>query len=148
LLLHVKTRLPRERFAVTVGCLTREGLIAREMRQAGVRVKLIPGAPGWREPGALAALVADIRSEQPDVVHTYLHAASLYGRLAACLAGVPAVFHSEQNIYARKSRRHLLMERILARRTTKVIACCKAVAQAYARHVKIVLSRLEVIYNA
>ena len=148
LLLGIATHLPPERFDLLVGCLTREGLIAAELRRAGVRVVLLPGEPGLRDPGAFARLVRFIRRERPDVVHTFLLSAGLYGRLAAWLAGAPAIYHAEQNIYARKSARHLLLERFLAVRTSRVIACCRAVGDYYQRQVGLDSGRLEVIYNA
>jgi glycosyltransferase involved in cell wall biosynthesis len=148
LLLGIATHLPPERFDVVVGCLTREGLIAAELRRANVRVVLLPGQPGLRDPGAFARLVRFIRRERPDVVHTFLLSAGLYGRLAAWLAGAPAIYHAEQNIYARKSARHLLLERFLAERTSRVIACCRAVGEHYQRQVGLASGRLEIIYNA
>lgn len=148
LLRGVAPGLSRERFEVVVGCLTREGIIARELRGAGVRVVGLPGEPGPRDPLALLRLLRFIRAEQPDIVHTFLLNAGLYGRLAAWLAGVPAIYHSEQNIYVRRSRRHLALERFLAGRTTRLVACCRAVAEFYAAQVGIDPERLEVIYNA
>lgn len=148
LLLGVATRLPRERFEVTVGCLTREGVIAQELRRAGLRVVLLPGEPGPRDPAAFRRLLRFIRAERPDVVHTFLLNAGLYGRLAAWLARVPAIYHAEQNIYRQKSRRHLLFERFLAARTTRIVACCRAVGEFYRRQVGLDPARLEVIYNA
>jgi glycosyltransferase involved in cell wall biosynthesis len=148
LLLGIATRLPSEHFEVVVGCLTREGPIAHELRRAGVRVELVAGEPGPRDPRAFARLLRFIRSEQPDVVHTFLLNAGLYGRLAAWLARVPAVFHAEQNVYFRKSRRHVLLERFLASRTTSIIACCQAVADFYQRQVGLDPRRIDVIYNA
>jgi glycosyltransferase involved in cell wall biosynthesis len=148
LLLGLATRLPTERFEVVVGCLTREDLIAKELKRAGVRVVLLPGAPGPRDPLALQRLLRFIRSERPDVVHTFLLNAGLYGRLAAWLARVPAIYHAEQNIYSNKSRRHLLFERFLGPRTTRVVACCQAVATFYREQVGLDPQRLEVIYNA
>lgn len=148
LLLQIATRLPPERFEVVVGCLTREGIIAQELRRAGVRVVLLPGEPGPRDLLAFARLVRFIQAQRPDIVHTFLLTAGLYGRLAAWLARVPAIFHAEQNIYARKTRRHLLLERLLAPRTTGIIACCRAVGEFYQRQVGLDPRRLRVIYNA
>ena len=148
LLLGVATHFPPERFEVVVGCLTREDLIAHELKRAGVRVVLLPGAPGPRDPLALQRLLRFIRSERPDVVHTFLLNAGLYGRLAAWLARVPAIYHAEQNIYLNKSRRHLMFERFLGPRTTRVVACCEAVASFYRTQVGLDRERLEVIYNA
>jgi len=147
LLLGVATQLPSERFEVVVGCLTREDLIAEELKRAGVRVVPLPGEPGPRDPLAFRRLLHFIRAERPDVVHTFLLNAGLYGRLAAWLARVPVIYHAEQNIYWNKSRRHLLFERFLAPRTTRVVACCQAVATFYRKQVGLDQDRLEVIYN-
>ena len=148
LLRGVATGLPAERFEVVVGCLTREGVIARELRQAGVRVELLPGEPGPRDPVAFGRLVRFVRVEQPDVVHTFLLNAGLYGRLAAWLARVPAIYHAEQNVYFRRAGRHLALERFLAGRSTRVIACCRSVGDFYRQQVGVDPARLEVIYNA
>ena len=59
-------------------------------------------------------LVRLLQREQPDVVHTFLIAASIYGRMAAFAAGVPLVLAAEQNVYEQKPRRHALLERVLA----------------------------------
>jgi glycosyltransferase involved in cell wall biosynthesis len=148
LLLLLATHLPAERFEIVVGCLSHEGIIAHELRQAGVRVELMAGEPGPRDPRAFWRLVRFIRLVRPDVVHTFLLNAGLYGRLAAWLAGVPTIYHAEQNIYERKPRRHLLLERFLGARTTRVIACCHAVGDFYQRQVGLDSRRLEVIYNS
>ena len=148
LLRGVAIGLPRERFEVVVGCLTREGLVARELREAGVRVVPLPGEPGPRDPAAFVRLLKFIRQERPDVAHTFLLNAGLYGRLAAWLARVPAIYHAEQNLYIRKSARHLALERFLAGRTARIVACCQAVAELYQRQVGLYPARLEVIYNA
>jgi glycosyltransferase involved in cell wall biosynthesis len=148
LLRGIATGLPPERFEVVVGCFTREGIIARELREAGIRVELLPGEPGPRDPNAFWRLLLFVRAERPDVVHTFLLNAGLYGRLAAWLARVPAIYHAEQNVYADRSRRHLAFERFLAPRTTRVVACCRAVADFYASQVGVGRERLEVIYNA
>src|SRR5919109_3668586 len=146
LLRGVASGLPSERFEVVVGCLTREGIIARELREAGVRVELLAGEPGPRDPLAFLRLLWFIRAERPDVVHTVLLNAGMYGRLAAWLARVPAIYHAEQNIYFNKSRRHLMFERFLGPRTTRVVACCEAVASFYRTQVGLDRERLEVIY--
>ena len=148
LLRGIATGLPSGRFEVVVGCLTREGAVAEDLRAAGVRVEYLPGEPGPRDPLAFARLVRFVRAEAPQVVHTFLLNAGLYGRLAAWLAGVPAIYHAEQNVYFRRSRRHLWFEQFLAGRTTMVVTCCQAVGSFYQSQVGIASQRLEVIYNA
>ena len=69
-------------------------------------------------------------------------------RLAAFAAGVPLVLAAEQNVYARKPKRHALMERALATKTYRVVACCEVVGRHYRQQVGVPRSKIAVIYNA
>lgn len=148
LVLGVATHLPKDRYDVRVVCLTAEGIIAQELRQSGIHVDVLPGEPGPRDPRAFARLVGYLRSWRPHVVHTFLLNACLYGRLAAIVAGVPRILAAEQNVYLRKARKHALMERFLAQRTYRVVACCEAVSAFYQRQVGLGPGRMAVILNA
>ena len=148
LILGASTALPVAGVETGVVALTRRGPIADEIAAAGVPVHLASGQPGPRDPAAFMRLVRLLQRERPDVVHTFLITASIYGRLAAFMAGVPLVLAAEQNIYERKPRRHALLERALAARTYRVVACCEVVGQFYQRQVGVSSSKIAVIYNA
>jgi glycosyltransferase involved in cell wall biosynthesis len=148
LVLGIATHLPRERYDLRVLCLTEEGIIARELREQGVRVDVLAGEPGPRDPRAFIRLASYLRAWKPRIVHTFLLNAVLYGRLAAMVAGVPAIFAAEQNVYRGKAAKHVLMERLLAKRTYRVIACCRAVGEFYQQQVKLPPDKTAVILNA
>ncbi len=148
LVLGIATHLPTARYNLRVVCLTAEGIIAQELRSAGIRVDVLPGEPGPRDLRAFGRLVAYLRGWKPQIVHTFLLNAVLYGRLAAIVAGVPLIFAAEQNIYLKKASKHALMERFLAVRSHRIIACCKAVGTFYQRQVKVSPDKLAVILNA
>lgn len=153
LILGASTALPSvggESGGVQTGvvALTKRGVVAEEIAAAGVPVHLVSGQPGPRDPAAFLRLVRLLRRERPDVVHTFLIVASIYGRLAAFAAGVPLVLAAEQNVYARKPKRHALLERALAARTYRVVACCEAVGRFYQQQVGVPPSKVAVIYNA
>lgn len=69
-----------------------------------------------------------IRKEKSDIVHTHTAKAGTLGRLAAKLAGVPVIIHTfHGNIFegyfnSFKSRLFLIIERVLSRVSTKIIA--------------------------
>ena len=148
LILGASSALPSVGVETGVVALTRRGPIADEIEAAGVPVHLVAGEPGPRDPAAFVRLVRLLQREQPAVVHTFLIVAGIYGRLAAFAAGVPLVLAAEQNVYARKPRRHALMERALAARTYRVVACCEVVGRYYRQQVGVPRSKIEVIYNA
>src|SRR3954470_16159113 len=126
-------RLPERGFHTGALCLTRRGRVAKEIEARGAPFGLLPGEPGPRDPLAFLRLVRLLRALRPDVVHTFLVAASLYGRLAAVLAGVPVIVATEANVYARKDTKHVWMERALGRRTWRVIASSRAVQEFASR---------------
>jgi glycosyltransferase involved in cell wall biosynthesis len=148
LILGAGTALPAVGVESGVVALTRKGPIADEIAAAGVPLHLVTGQPGPRDPAAYVRLVRLLQRERPDVVHTFLIAASIYGRLAAFAAGVPLVLAAEQNVYRRKPRRHALLERALAARTYRVVACCEVVGRFYQQQVGVPASKVAVIYNA
>jgi glycosyltransferase involved in cell wall biosynthesis len=148
LILGASTTLPSVGVETGVVALTRRGPIADEIAAAGVPLHLVTGQPGPRDPAAFLRLVRLLQRERPDVVHAFLITASIYGRLAAFAAGVPLVLAAEQNVYERKPKRHALLERALATRTYRVVACCEVVGQFYQRQVGVPASKVAVIYNA
>jgi len=89
-----------------------------------------------------------LRREQPDVIHAFLISACLYGRMAAIAAGVPIILAAEQNVYEQKARRHVLLERALATRTFRIVACCETVGRFYRQQVGLPASKVAVVYNA
>ncbi len=77
---------------------------------------------------ALVAIIKVIKRFKPDIVHTHTAKAGLVGRLAAILMRVPLIIHTfHGNIfknYFGKFKTHffIMIERALARYTTKIIA--------------------------
>jgi glycosyltransferase involved in cell wall biosynthesis len=148
LILGASTALPSVGVESGVVALSRRGPIADEIAAAGVPVHLVSGQPGPRDPASFVRLVRLLQRERPDVVHTFLIVAGIYGRLAAFAAGVPLVLAAEQNVYERKPKRHALFERLLATRTYRVVACCEVVGRFYQQQVGVSGSKIAVLYNA
>ncbi|MFD7546161.1 glycosyltransferase [Streptomyces sp. NPDC059816] len=84
-------------FPCDVVTLTNPGPVAEALTADGVRVTHL-GMTGNRDLRALPRLVAHIRSGGYDLVHTHLYRACLYGRIAARIAGVPAVVATEHSL--------------------------------------------------
>ncbi len=109
-----------------VACLWRTGAddIVRPIRQAGWDVFFLDKHRGL-DLKMIARLAALIRHWKPDVVHTWLMSAGLWGRIAAILAGRPAVvaaFRGEE-MHSWPGGKYL--DRWLDRRTDGVIVNSK-----------------------
>ncbi len=106
------------------------------LKEAGVEWRLIK--PLTREVNpvkdllALQELTALFRRQRPAIVHTHTSKAGVLGRVAARLAGVPAVVHTPHGhvFYGHFGRlltsAFIQIERRLARRTTRMIALTEA----------------------
>lgn len=123
--------LAREGFDVHVCALTRGGPLREELRAAGVPTEVI--GKRWRlDPRAWWRLRRHVERLRPDLVQTWLFAGNSYGRLAAILCGVPALVATERCVDPWKSGAELALDRLLARRTRRIVANSPGVRDFYA----------------
>jgi glycosyltransferase involved in cell wall biosynthesis len=148
MVLNLVRHLPADRYEPMVCAIHEPGPVGLEIAATGVPFRALGRVPGVRDPLALAALYRYLRETRPDIVHTFLLTASLYGRLAAIAARVPIVVGTEVNIYERKRRHHAFAERLLMAGTDAVIASAASVKAFYVRQIGADPSRVDVVYNA
>ncbi|WP_214321161.1 glycosyltransferase [Nonomuraea sediminis] len=134
-----------------VAVLTNPGVVAREIRAAGTRVHEL-GMRGNRDVRAVGSLARLVRAGGYDVVHTHLFRAGLYGRLAARLAGVPAIVATEHSIGEHHIEGRAITKpiRLLARGGERLGHVTVAVSSAAARRLRswgVPASRIEIIPN-
>ncbi|MGQ0732034.1 MAG: glycosyltransferase [Acidobacteriota bacterium] len=147
MVLNLVRRLPR-RFEPVVCSIHEPGPIGEEIRRTGVPFAVLGLTPGLRRPFDVLAIRRYLRDVRPDIVHPFLLTASLYGRFASLLAGVPIVLGTEVNVYEHKRSVHALAERWLMHGTDAVIASAESVREFYIRQVHAAPEKVEVIYNA
>jgi glycosyltransferase involved in cell wall biosynthesis len=115
-------------------------------RLARVQSVLCPKRPGV-DPMLIPRLVVMLRRERPAIVHTYLRTAGYWGRVAACLAGVPILIASERNIEIERGRIANLLDRTLSLVTDRVVVNANAIRDYLIRTERIAPARIEVIRN-
>ena len=147
MVLNLVRHLPA-RFEPMVCCIHESGPIGDEIQRTGTPVAVLGLQPGFRRPWDLAGIRRYIRETQPEIVHTFLLTASLYGRLAAILERVPIVIGTEVNIYERKRWHHAIAERLLMAGTDRVVVSAESVREFYTRQVHADPAKVDVIHNA
>src|SRR5262249_52738085 len=147
MVLNLVRRLP-PRFEPMVCCIHEAGPIGEEIRRTGTPVAVLALDPGVRRPWDVLRIRRYLRDAAPQIVHTFLLTASLYGRLAAILGRVPIVIGTEVNIYAHKRRRHALAERLLMSGTDRVVVSAESVRDFYVRQLHADPAKVDVIHNA
>jgi glycosyltransferase involved in cell wall biosynthesis len=122
--------LPRDRYHVEVAALTRLGPIQADLEAFGVPVTLI-GKRHKLDPLALSRLTQLLKKNYFHILHTWLFAAHVYGRVAARRVGVPVVVASEMAVDLWKGKAERTVDRLLAPWVDRVVGNSQAVVDFY-----------------
>jgi len=148
LLLTTVKYFNRDRYEISVCCIVSEGIIADEIKKLGIKFYCLNESPKFYNPKKIYSLYKLFKKEKPSIVHTQILGANIYGRIAAILARVPVVISAEQNVYYKKKRVHIWLDKILAKNTDKIIAVSNRVKEFTSRQEGIGEDKFELIYNA
>jgi len=139
------TGLPKSQFQVSVVALTAGGPWQTFLQDHGVPVTVIGKRFKW-DPLALGRLQRYLRASRPDLVHTWIFAANVYGRLAARLAGIRSIIVGERCVDLWKTEFHFWLDRRLATGTPAFATNSQGVADFYQQH-QIGVGKFHVIPN-
>lgn len=140
-------RYRSDEFRYHVLCLVEGGEFEQIIRALGVPITILGKKPGV-DLSMLFRLWRWLRREQPAIVHTHLFTADTWGRIAAKLARVPGIFSTVHSVNSWQGRVHLLVDRVLAHLTTKLIACTQQVADKLVRVDGIAENKVIALANA
>jgi len=104
-----------------LGCLLYAGVLEEEVKKLNVEIELLhkPAGLDFSLPFRLAKV---LKRRNISLIHTHNTGAYLYGAIAAKLAKVPVIIHTEHGRDFPDKRRLMLAERILSLWTSKIIA--------------------------
>ncbi len=122
------------------------GTIAEMFAEAGIETEVIDGSRRGSFPLVVGKLTALFRRQRPDAVVVFLYEAIVPARLAARLAGIPAVISSIRNEYFGPRYKERVMT-ATDRLSTRTVANSQAVADSLAGRGIVSRERLVVIPN-
>ncbi len=137
-LLQIARHLDRRKYQMSAACFYGGGPVQAQLEALGVRTFDL-GVPRELDPRAMFRAQRLIARLQPEIVHTHLLRADIYGAIGARLAGVPVVLSTVYAMgdYRREKRRSSdwLIDAACARLPTHAIAVSEAVKNdCVARH--------------
>ena len=141
-------------------CLTHPGYFASEAETSGVRVTAFHKSPG-PSPRTVRAIIAALKKDQPDVLHTHSHLVHHYGVVAGRFAGVPVIVNTRHRAemvireqatgYATTSespdRKADAIYRATLRWTDAVVFISESTRQFFVRHQGVPANKAHVILN-
>jgi len=148
LTLSIAVRIAKMNYDSRICALYGEGALANEKKNADVKIIKLRKKHKVN-PFIILDIYKIIKENKPDIIHTHLIHATLYGRIAAILAGVRIIFTTEHNTSNWKKKYFLinLLYRLTAKSNKKIFAISEAVKQSMINIGKIDSSKIEVLYN-
>lgn len=144
-LVELVRQLDRTRFLPEVFVLSAQGHWIEPLRQLGVTVHTFPRR-GSADLDRLRRLRAALRAFAPDVLHTVLWSANVYGRTAALGLGIPAVIAAERNVIRRPSWQRTI-ERLLDRATSAYLVNSSTIRDELVERGGLPAAKITVIHN-
>jgi glycosyltransferase involved in cell wall biosynthesis len=124
----LSTEQARKGHRVGIACLFSGGLLAEELRHAGVTVDVVHKRSGL-DLRALLRLRRALRAARPDIVHTHNATAHYHAVLALSGDGRPVIVSTRHGMGGSRTRdRRERLFSLALRRTAAVVAVCRAAA--------------------
>jgi len=137
-----------QRYRFVFACLDHLGTLGEELRGEGFAVEVLDRRPGI-DLNCMRRLRRFWQRERVDLVHAHQYTPFFYALAARGLGGRPPVLFTEHGRwfpdYPRRKR--ILFNRLMLRRTDRVVAVGHAVRRALVANEGIADRRIEVIYN-
>lgn len=143
---NVINGLDRREFLSSVCCLQSSGEFARRITDERCRILEFGLRPG-NDPRLVWRLARAFRKLRLDIVHTRNAESFFYGALAARLAGVPALVHSEHGRVFPERWHRALAQRWLLRNASCAFAVSQQLADQLVTEIGVRPGTFRVIYN-
>ncbi|MBN2016786.1 MAG: glycosyltransferase [Candidatus Cloacimonetes bacterium] len=133
-------------FNVTICCLNEKGTYAHEAEKAGIKVIPLHKLPKL-DPFIIFKISRLIKKKHIDIVITHLWTSNFWGRIAAFISGVKVIIATEHTTDENRPWYYHLIDQILAKISTKIIAVSTSVKAFHQNRSHIPPCKFEVINN-
>jgi len=138
--------LDKDFYEIEVICLKRFGVWGLKLKELGVKMFLV-GQKRKISPIGFIKLASILKREKPDLVHTHLFGADIYGKLAAKLAGVKHIISTEHNINRSEGRIKKMAKKFVFKYNEMSVAVSQAVKDYMIEYEGAAAGKIKVIYN-
>lgn len=145
--LNLFQQLDSRRYRPIACAIENDGAIGQEIAQAGFPVITLGIKGRWAWPRLIGRLAQLMHRERIHIVHGSSYHPSLYGRLAALLAGVPILISHEHSVYHHRRWQRVILSHLVGRVTDAHIAVSRAVRDQIINWYRLSPARVHVIYN-
>ncbi len=145
-LLTVLKNTDLRRYNPAICCIREKGAIGEEIEEAGFHLITLKRRSKKWDFRIVEDIVKIIRERNIHLIHTHLYHANMYGRIAALITKSPVV-STEHNAHTKCKPSRRIINRLLAKKTNRMIAVSHVVKDHIVSRDKIEPSKIEVVYN-
>jgi glycosyltransferase involved in cell wall biosynthesis len=146
LLVDIVKNLDKDTFSVSVVCLKRFGSWGIELKKQGIVLSLAGGGKHFGFFNFLN-LLKILKEAKPDIVHTHLFGADVFGVLAAKLVGTKAIVSTEHNLNYQEGTLKRFVKNKTMTFVQKIVAVSEAVKKYVVLSENISEDKVTVIFN-
>lgn len=121
-ILNLYQFLDKSRFHVSVCCMTHEGHVAQELEKLGCKIEYCNGSSTMSRYAKFLKMATILKRNKIDIVHTHNTPAYLDGLVAAKLANIPIIVHTDHCRFYPDKKRYMLAERFASLVTDRIVA--------------------------
>lgn len=147
LVVDMSRYLDRSKYEVCVCILRESGPLEAELHDAGIRVIRPRQDSGKVDYLMFWKLYKIFRSQKPHIIHTHNTQPFLEGGIAARMAGVPVIIHTDHGREFPDKRRYMVAEWVMSHFADQIVAVSDAVKNDICRFEKISERKIRTIAN-
>lgn len=144
--INLLKRLDKDRFSPSAACLLDGGTLVNEVKKLGFELDIL-NKPDKLDFSAFLRLAKILKEKKIDLIHTHNTGAYIYGGIAAKIAGVNALVHTEHGRCFPDKKRLMWTEKILSAFTHSIIAVSEDLKEKLVEFEKIDPRKISVIPN-
>jgi len=145
-LIELVKRLDKNKYNVTVCCITRGGPLEEDLKKLGIEYHILYKRFKF-DFTVIFKLTRLIRQKKIDLVHTWNFTANAWGRVSAWIAGVPIIIASEHGTFSPVLKHQILVDKLLLKCTDKIITVSDNLKESVERMEEIPHEKIIAIHN-
>jgi len=146
LVLNLLKSLDTSRYTPFICSLTDGGQLTKEFSKCGIKVFSM-GKKSGVDYALHFRLAKLLRQQKIDLVHTHNNAPFYYGTIAAKIARIPVIIHTEHRESDRRGKKIVLMSKLLSRGINTIVADCQNVVDFLCNVRGISNAKIRIIFN-
>ncbi len=142
----IEKYIDKNRYETIYCCIRNIGTIGEEIKKRGGNVICLNATDNFYNLTATYKLYRVARCLKPDIIHSMLFNANFHARLVGALTHIPVIIE-EHGLYVWKKWYHILFDKLLAKRTKKVIAVSNSVKDFLINQEELDPDKVIVVYD-